>query len=123
VIYPLIGKELITEGKGRHFHYLRSHLALYRTDLLKKYATSFGAGEETAGKVLHKTLEEHGHRMIFIPSTDLIRYAVHLNHATMILNPQLGSREKTVKKGARRIHAMLRKMKAEQILKDSSLDQ
>ena len=121
VVYPLIGKELITEGEGKHFHYLRSHLALYRTDLLKKYSTSFGAGEETAGKVLHKTLEDHGHEMVFIPSQELIRYVVHLNHATMILNPELGSREKTVKKGARRIHAMLRKMKAEEILADNTL--
>lgn len=122
VVYPLIGKELITEGKGRHFHYLRSHLALYRTGLLQKYAISFGAGEETAGKVLHRTLEDKGHEMVFVPSVDLIRYAVHLNHATMILNPGLGSREKTVRKGAKRIHAMLCNMKAEEILQDSSLD-
>jgi hypothetical protein len=122
VVYPLIGKELITEGRGKHFHYLRSHLALYRTDLLQKYGISFGAGEETAGKVLHKTLEEHGHRMVFIPSVDLIRYAVHLNHATMILNPQLGSREQTVKKGARRIQSMLKKMNAAEVLRDVSLD-
>jgi len=122
VIYPLIGKELITEGKGKHFHYLRSHLALYRTDLLKKYAISFGAGEETAGKVLHKTLEDNGHEMVFIPSVELIRYAVHLNHATMILNPELGSREKTVRKGAIKIRKMLDKMQADQILADESLD-
>lgn len=123
IIYPFIGKELITEGKGKHFHYLRSHLALYRTDLLKKYGVSFGAGEETAGKVLHKTLEDNGHEMVFIPSVDLIRYAVHLNHATMILNPELGSREKTVRKGARKIQAMLKKMSADDILADSRLDQ
>jgi len=122
LIYPLIGKELITEGKGRHFYYLRSHLALYRTDLLKKYGLSFGAGEETAGKMLHKALVDHGHSMQFIPSPQLIRYAVHLNHATMILNPELGSREKTVRKGAKKIKAMLRKMKADEILQDSSLD-
>ena len=118
-----LNKELITEGKGKHFHYLRSHLALYRTDLLKKYGVSFGAGEETAGKVLHKTLEDHGHKMIFIPSQDLIRYAVHLNHATMILNPELGSREKTVRKGRKKIEAMLRQMRADDILADASLDQ
>lgn len=123
IIYPYIGKELITEGKGKHFHYLRSHLALYRTDLLQKYAISFGAGEETAGKVLHKTLEDKGHEMVFIPSVDLIRYAVHLNHATMILNPELGSRSKTVRKGMKKIQSMLRKMQAEKILADSSLDQ
>ena len=122
VIYPLIGKELITEGKGKHFHYLRSHLALYRTDLLKKYAISFGAGEETAGKVLHKTLEDNGHEMVFIPSVELIRYAVHLNHATMILNPELGSRKKTTEKGEKRILAMLNKMQADDILADVSLD-
>ncbi len=122
VIYPIIGKELITDGKGKHFHYLRSHLALYRTDLLQKYKISFGAGEETAGKILHKTLEDKGHEMVFIPSVELIKYAVHLNHATMILNPELGSREKTVRKGARKIQAMLNKMQADKILADTSLD-
>ena len=122
LIYPIIGKELITEGKGKHFYYLRSHLALYRTDLLKKYKLSFGAGEETAGKMLHKALLDHGHEMKFIPSAQLIRYAVHLNHATMILNPELGSREKTVRKGARKIRAMLRRMQADEILQDDSLD-
>lgn len=122
LIYPLIGKEIITEGKGRHFHYLRSHLALYRTGLLQKYQLSFGAGEETAGKMLHKALVDHGFQMKFVPSEILIRYVVHLNHATMILNPELGSREKTVKKGVRRIHAMLKDMKAEEILQDDSLD-
>lgn len=122
VIYPIIGKELITEGKGKHFHYLRSHLALYRTSLLQDYALSFGAGEETAGKVLHKMLEDKGHDMVFIPSPKLIKYVVHLNHATMILNPELGSRKKTVEKGAKKIHAMLKQMQADQILADSSLD-
>lgn len=123
VIYPLIDKELITEGKGKHFYYLRSHLALYRTELLQKYQLSFGAGEETAGKMLHKALIDKGHDMVFIPSPELIKYAVHLNHATMILNPELGSREKTVKKGAKRIHAMLNKMKADEILRRTDLDQ
>jgi hypothetical protein len=122
LIYPLIGKELITEGKGKHFHYLRSHLALYRTTLLQKYQVSFGAGEETAGKVIHRTLEDNGHKMVFIPSVELIRYAVHLNHATMILNPELGSRDKTVRKGVKKIRAMLDKMQADKILADSNLD-
>lgn len=122
LIYPLLGKEIIREGKGRHFHYLRSHLALYRTELLQKYQLSFGAGEETAGKMLHKALVDHGFQMKFISSETLIRYAIHLNHATMILNPELGSREKTVRKGAKRIRAMLQDMQAEEILQDDSLD-
>lgn len=122
VIYPLVGKELITDGKGRHFHYLRSHLALYRTDILRKYRVSFGAGEETAGKILHKTLVDHGHEMVFIPSEKLMRYVIHLNHATMILNPQMGSRKKTIRKGSSRIQNILKNIQAEKILADDSLD-
>ncbi len=122
VLYPIVGKELITDGKGKHYRYLRSHLALYRTDILKQCGVGFGAGQETAGKVLHKALVDNGYEMIFIPSNELIKYAIHLNHATMILNPELGSRKQTVKRGMKKIETVLREMQADKILADTSLD-
>jgi hypothetical protein len=121
-VFPLIGKELIKSGDGENYHYLRSHLALYRTDLLRRYDLGFGDGGDTAGKVMHRTLEQMGYRMIFLPPEHLSQYAVHLNHATMVLNPELGARTRTKRKGQRRIRKVLREMHAAEVLADESLD-
>lgn len=110
------------EGKGDNYYYLRSHCALYRMDLIHKYHLHFADQQETAGKVMHKKLIDHGHQMIFLPSERLIKYADHLNHATMVLNPELGARNKTIQKGLKRIEIALKQLNAEKILMDRSLD-
>jgi len=113
------------EGVGKNYYYLRSHCALYRTTLLKQYQLHFsdGVGEElVVGKEIHKRLLEAGHEIIFLPSEILIRYLEHINHATMVLNPQLGSRQKSIDKGLRRIERSLACLNAQAILQDGSLD-
>ncbi len=72
--------------------YLRSHCAVYRTELLRKYTGGFYDGE-SAGKAAHLKLASAGFRMIFLSSDELGRYVCHLNHATMILNPAPGDRK------------------------------
>jgi GT2 family glycosyltransferase len=122
--YRCIGKTNHTlEGLDHNYYYLRSHCALYRTDLLRKFNLSFSDGEETAGKVMHRKLVEQGYRMIFLPSETLIDYVDHINHATMILNPELGARERTISTGLKRIQKNLEKYHASEILQDNSLDQ
>jgi GT2 family glycosyltransferase len=124
IIFPLIGKGYgKLEGKGGNFLYLRSHCALYRTDLLRKYKLSFADGEDTAGKGLHRRLVEHGHEMVFLPTETLSRYMLHLNHATGALNPQIRENRKHVSKDLKRIGWYLRQLDAEKILADDSLDQ
>lgn len=124
VVFPLIGKGVgQLEGKGDNYYYLRSHCALYRTDLLKKYQLSFAEGADTAGKVLHKRLEDNGHKMVFIPSASLIKYVYHVNHATMVLNPELGSGKRSVSTGNKRIEYMLNAVDAHSILANDRLDQ
>lgn len=108
-------------GVGKNYYYLRSHCALYRMDLLKKYDLHFGDGDMVAGKHMHKQLVEAGYKMLFLPSEILIKYLEHVNHATTILNPHL-SRQKSVDKGLRRIQKSLARMNAATILKDASLD-
>ena len=121
--FPLIGKGYgKLEGKGDNYLYLRSHCALYRTDLIRKYGLLFSQENNTAGKILHKKLVEQGHDMQFIPSEELIRYMVHLNHATMLLNPELGVRKHKRDKGIKRIKKVFEALQARQILDDTSLD-
>ena len=66
--------------------YLRSHCAMYRTDLVRGCTKGFFDGE-TAGRSLHRMLVAAGYEMRFLESFELGAYIRHLNHATMILNP------------------------------------
>ena len=121
--YRLIGKtDKAWEAKGKDYYFLRSHCALYRMDAIKKMNLTFSDGAETAGKVMHKKIVDKGHKMVFLPSEFLGRYVVHLNHATAVLHPELGSRKKTIRKGLKRIKKELEALSANQILMDSSLD-
>lgn len=110
------------EGVGKNYYYLRSHCALYRADLLKKFNLHFSDGDMVAGKALHKGLQAAGYKLIFLPSEILIQYIEHINHATSVLNPSLSTREKSVIKGMRRIEQSLARMNAKAILQDDGLD-
>lgn len=107
--YHLINKtDHHIEGVGENnYFYLRSHCALYRTDLLKKYGLKFDDNNEVAGKVMHKKLVEKGHEMIFLASSKLSRYLDHINHATMVLNPNLGIGKRAIRQGLARIKKFL----------------
>ncbi len=121
--FPIISKGYMhLEGKGDNFYYLRSHCALYRMDLIRKMKLTFSDGEETAGKIMHKKLVDNHYEMVFLPSETMTRYIYHVNHATMVLHPELGSRKRSVKSGAKRIEKMLNLVNAKAILNDTSLD-
>lgn len=120
--YTLTGKEHGIQGVGKNYYYLRSHCALYRMDLIKKYQLKFSDGDMVAGKAMHKALEEAGHAMVFLSSDVLINYLEHVNHATVVLNPHLSTRQKSVDKGLRRIQQSLARLQADAVLQDASLD-
>lgn len=121
--FPLVGKGYGSlEGKGDNYLYLRSHCALYRTDLIRKYGLMFSQDNDTAGRVMHKKLIEHGHDMQFIPSEELIQYMVHLNHASMFLNEEFNIRQRNRNKGMERMRNIYNDLKAPEILKDTNLD-
>lgn len=119
---PLCGKapgSLVQRRKDHWF--LRSHCAVYRTKLLKEMNLSFGDGA-TAGKAIHTKLENAGYKMLFLPSEDLMKHMIHLDHATMILNPETGGR-RTGKPAARRqLQKALNKMNYKQILSEPMED-
>jgi glycosyltransferase involved in cell wall biosynthesis len=110
------------EGSGKNFFYLRSHCAMYRMDLISRYKLGFAGHGEVAGKMMHKKLVEMGYEMIFLSSQELSPYMVHLNHATMILNPALGIDRRSAVKGRRRFKKELRAMGADDILNIDELD-
>jgi hypothetical protein len=60
--------------------------------------------------------------MLFLESARLGKYIDHLNHATSVLNPELGSKSSTIKEGKKRIKHKLRRIDASAILDDISLD-
>jgi hypothetical protein len=123
IYYQIIGKKNhALEGLDHNHFYLRSHCALYRTDLIKKYNTGFADGEEVAGKAMHRKLVSLGYKMLFLPSDTLLKYMDHINHATVILNPELSRNQKSVAKGQRRIQKSLKSFDADTILLDKSLD-
>lgn len=119
IIFPLTGRKLDPETK---FQYLRSHCALYRTDLLKEKTKGFFDGV-TAGKSLHKMLTASGYQMIFIDEHELVRYINHFDHATVILNPEIFKGRKSSKPKARkRLGEALNVPEFDAILADAELD-
>ncbi|NBC34010.1 MAG: glycosyltransferase [Alphaproteobacteria bacterium] len=125
LVFPLIGKGYgKLEGLGDNWYYLRSHCALYRTDPVRQSGLGFDAGDDhtPAGKLLHRRLEEQGWRMVFLPGERLSRYLVHVNHATMVLNPDLGAKTRTIRTGQRRLARIRAELGADAVLADTSLD-
>jgi glycosyltransferase involved in cell wall biosynthesis len=113
-------------GVGENFYYLRSHCALYRMDVIRNFDLTFSAtinGEVVAGKAMHKKFMEHGYKMIFLPSKVLLNYLDHINHATMVLNPNLGAKTTSIKQGLKRIEKQLAQFDAKAILRNEQLDQ
>lgn len=102
--------------------YLRSHCAIYRTDIIRKLNTSFSDGDDTAGKTMHKKMVNAGYQMTFLSSVSLGHYVDHLNHATSILNPELRRDRKNCGRSHRKIKNKLRGIDAVSILAQTDLD-
>jgi hypothetical protein len=102
--------------------YLRSHCAIYRTDVIRQLNTGFSDSDQTAGKTMHRKMVAAGYQMLFLESRQLGRYIDHLNHATSVLNPELGSKPKNIREGHKRIQAKLRGIDAMGILAADHLD-
>jgi GT2 family glycosyltransferase len=122
--HPLLGRSGSNKvmGVGDNFYYLRSHCALYDTELFKKHTNGFMDGEETAGKAPHQKLVEAGYEMVFLPSEELSQYVRHINHATMVLNPEIAGKGSGSPKQYKRVMKEMSALDYKQILSDSSLD-
>lgn len=123
-LYRLTGRRTYrAERFDESLHYLRSHCAMYRTDVIRALGTGFSDGGGVAGSVMHRKMVDAGYRMRFMESEQLGKYVDHLNHATMVLNPELGSSASMIRSGSKRVKTKLRGIDADAILADQSLDQ
>ncbi len=120
--WALRKKDHALEGLDHNHYYLRSHCALYRMDLIRQYHLTFSDNNEVAGKAMHRYLVNQHYTMKFIPSSVLLNYMEHINHATTVLNPALSRNEKSVTKGMRRIQKSLDAFNASSILQNNGLD-
>lgn len=103
------------EGSPGNPYYLRSHCAMFRTDLIRSHDLGFADNCENACKVMSLELEKYGYRLNYIKREQLIRYVEHVDHATMILNPQefLASgelNERHIKRGRERLKRITAKL-------------
>jgi hypothetical protein len=106
--------------------YVRTICALYRTDVLKKERLSFLPIEEkglTSGQALYYDLIEKGYRSRFFPPEEMRKVIDHVNHGTMIGNPSLGAKQRTIRKGLRRIEKKLREGTVRELMENGALDQ
>ena len=95
---------------------------MYRTDVLKKHGLNFLGEEVVAGKSIQKGCVDNGYEMVFLPSSTLIKYMYHVNHATLILYPELGARQKTIDKGMKRLKQIFKELRADELLAKDELD-
>lgn len=105
--------------------YIRTTCALYRTEVLKKEHLSFlpiDEKEMTSGQALYYDLVEKGYYSFFFSPERLLKVIDHLNHGTMVLNPSLGARSRTIRKGIRIIKRKFRENAVRSLLEDASLD-
>ncbi len=107
--------------RKKEFRYLRSHCALYRTELLRLHTGGFFDGE-SAGRALHRKLEKAGFHFKFIEPRPLLRYMRHLDHATMILNPEIAGRKTGTPRARERVRRELNHLDFQRILDDDRLD-
>ena len=59
--------------------------------------------------------------MVFLPSEILIKYVKHLNHATMVLHPELGGKKTASKKAYSRIMKEMKTLNYEEMLNKKKL--
>ncbi|MHC4947540.1 MAG: glycosyltransferase family 2 protein [Planctomycetota bacterium] len=116
------GRRLLRRAVQDTTPFIRSHCALYRRSALDALGYRFADDEQTCGRKIHFDLLEAGYGVRLLDSDAMNRRLVHLDHATMVLHPELGTRRRTVVKGRRRIERFLAAPDIRAILADASLD-
>jgi hypothetical protein len=76
----------------------------------------------TSGQALYYDLTKKGYLSLFFSPDTLTNVIEHLNHGTMVLNPSLGARRRTIRKGLRKLKRIQREGALREILDDTTLD-
>ncbi len=108
-------------NKKQQILYLRSHCAIFRTDLLDKYNLSFDDNKNPPCLSACVTLEKQNHKLVFLAPIILNKYVKHINHATLLLHQQ--EKAQKIKRSHRiRLEKFIYSDTFQNILHDSSLD-
>ena len=90
-------------------------------------------GKQVLGRMREEKIENilalRGDRVPDVPpqtdfhhADELMRFIRHLNHATMILNPETGGRKTTRPAARRRLEKELKSLHYDELMEDDSLD-
>ena len=101
-------------------HYFRSHCALYKSSAVRE--TNGFYDNESACLSMFRILSDKGYKLPFIESEELSMYIRHLNHATSILNPIAEARKSADPRQLKKLQKQMQKMRINELLEDSSLD-
>ncbi|MDR0931823.1 MAG: glycosyltransferase [Victivallales bacterium] len=119
--FEIVFRKIFKRKNVSDTRYLRSHCALYRTNLVREVNTGFADGE-SAGKALHLALVSAGYDMRIVEPEELLKFIRHLNHATMILNPSPRDRKTSKPLARQRIERELEALHYRDILAEDTLD-
>jgi glycosyltransferase involved in cell wall biosynthesis len=122
-----LGRKLFGDPRfqGWYRPHNRTICGLYRTAVLHREKLSFLSEERhlTAGQGLYFDLLDRGYGTVELPASVLGRYVIHLNHATMVLNPQeFTCRKRSVHKYQSKVMQVMSSPMITDLRGDSSLD-
>jgi len=106
----------------------RDYCAIYRSEPIRTFGLSFNASGRwqgyTAGEMMYYQLKENGYRAEVIPTEEMMRYMVHLAHATAGLRPQQRhlNHNRAQKKAERKLRRLFGSDLAKNLASDTSLD-
>lgn len=92
----------LSQARSASTPYIRSHCSLYSSQIMQDLELGF-MSDETAGRELHFTMLDNGYKAKLLPVRKMAKYVAHINHGTMVMNPELCARAKTVTAGERRV--------------------
>jgi glycosyltransferase involved in cell wall biosynthesis len=122
-----LGRRLFGDPRRRGWYrpHNRTICCLYRTEVLRREKLSFLSKDRilTAGQGLYFDLLDRGYGTVELPASVLSRYVIHLNHATMVLNPQeFTCRKRSVQKYQSKVTQVMSSPLITDLQRDSSLD-
>jgi glycosyltransferase involved in cell wall biosynthesis len=115
-----------SELREQYLYHNRTICCLYRTEILRKEKLTFLMGKErhlTAGQGLYLELVKRQYLTVELPCSVMGEYVIHLNHATMVLNPQeFSCKRRTVEKYKSKVAKVMSSDLIANLLADNSLD-
>ncbi len=106
----------------------RDYCALYRSEPLRKFGLHFDCCRRfpgyTTGEQMYYQLKENGYRAEVVPTAEMMRYMIHLGHATAGLRPQERHlrHRRSQKKSERRLRRLFGSDLAVELAGDTTLD-